>query len=181
MKRFMTIFKLFALASTLTFSGGLATVPMLHEEIVIKRNEMSSESFYHYVSLGQTMPGVQVVSVACLLGYKINGRWGRYAASLGAIAPVLAIMTALTAAYRLLPQTGIIVYVMSAFRATAGVYILEAVLGMYPYVTNGKKKLKFIVPLVAVMLAFLPISSVLILIVYGVLAVISVWLGKDLL
>lgn len=181
MKTNLNLLKLFTLASTFTFSGGLATVPMLHEKLVEENNYITSDEFYHYVTLGQTIPGVQVLSTACLLGYKINGRLGKLFASIGAIAPVLVIMTILTIFYQFLPSDGVLLYIMSGLRASAGIYILEAVLGMYPHIVKGSIRIHIVVISIAVILTLLPIPSIYVLLLFIGLAVLSVATNKEFL
>ncbi len=176
MNRNNQLFKTFALASTVTFSGGLASVPMLHEIFVIKHQYLSTEDFYHYVSLGQSIPGVTAVTTASLLGYKINNRKGQFFACFGAILPVLVIMSLLTMLYTLIPQTGVISYIMAAVRATAGVFIFEAVLDMAPVIIRNDHIKLLITLALTLFLYLLPGSTVYVIMlclvysVYGFLA-----------
>ncbi|MBE9389771.1 chromate transporter [Vagococcus salmoninarum] len=159
----LNLFKRFFLASTFTFSGGLAMVPMLHQELVTDQHYLSSEDFYHYVSLAQTVPGVTVITTACLLGEKVNGKAGRFFASLGAITPVLVIMNLLTMLYQSLPQGGIMLYVLTAIRGTAGIFILEAGIGMFPYIVKKRPKAWLLVflTILAITIFHVPIGYIL--------------------
>lgn len=154
------LFRVFALASTVTFSGGLASVPMLHEQFVDKHSYMESDDFYHYVSLGQSIPGVTAVTTASLLGYKINSTKGQIFACIGAILPVLVIMSILTIIYTLIPQTGVINYIMTAIRATAGIFILEVVFDMAPIIIKNNAVKQGVVLAIAVFLLWKPGSAV---------------------
>lgn len=152
------LFKLFAISSTFTFSGGLAMIPMLHDKLVTENNYLSNDEFYHYIALSQSLPGVTAVISACLLGEKINGKKGRLAASFGAILPILFLMIALTMIYEVIPQTGIIKYIFIAIRSTAGIYIFEAAFSMTPHIISKSKKSYFLILGVFIVITFLNIS-----------------------
>ncbi|QIK86280.1 chromate transporter [Erysipelothrix sp. HDW6B] len=158
MNKNFELFKLFTIASTLTFSGGLAMVPLLDDKLVKQYHYLSSDDFYHYIAISQSIPGVTAVTTACLLGEKINGRSGRYSAALGAILPVLVIMMLLTVLYQMIPQTGIIQYLFIAIRATAGIYILEAGVSMIPHIITRNAQSYFMIIFVFILVTFLNVS-----------------------
>lgn len=152
------LFKLFAISSTFTFSGGLAMIPMLHDKLVVENEYLTNDDFYHYIALSQSLPGVTAVISACLLGEKINGRKGRYAAAIGAIVPILFIMLLLTMIYEIIPQTGIIKYIFIAIRSTAGIYILEAALSMTPHIISKSKRAYILIAIVFALITFFNVS-----------------------
>lgn len=159
----LTLLKLFLLASSFTFSEGLAMIPMLYDTLVVQKNYMTDEEFYHYISIAQTVPGVTVITTACLLGNKVNGKVGKFFACLGAVTPVLIIMTVLTVLFQMLPQEGVIFYALSAVRATAGVFILEAVFDMAPHLIKKNKIHLIFTVIIVIGITFFKLSIVLIL------------------
>lgn len=180
MRRNLMLLKLFGLASSLTFSGGLAMLPMLHQQLVEEAGFLSSDEFYHYTALAQSIPGVTVVTTASLLGAKVNGRSGRFFACLGAILPVLVIMTFLTMVYQQLPKSGLTFYVLTAIRGTAGIFIIEASYEMARQIIKGRwQGLLFTFIVVMALVVFRIPSSFIILVCLG-LAVFSIVTGRTL-
>lgn len=66
MNKNITLFKTFFIASAFTFSGGLAMIPLLNEDLVKKNEYLTHEEFYHYVTLAQSIPGVTAVTTAAI-------------------------------------------------------------------------------------------------------------------
>ena len=120
------LFKVYFTAGSLTFSGGLAMLPMIQREVVDKYHLMDKNQLYEYSTLSQTFPGVIAVTNACFVGRKVNGVPGMFWAAFGAIFPAFAFMLLATMLYQIIPQKGIILSIMSAIRASSAAFLFSA-------------------------------------------------------
>ncbi len=124
------LFKSFFVSGLLTFSGGVAMVPLLHEELVEKNHLLESKEFYKFVGLSQTLPGTVGLLLACFVGKKVAGIKGMIAAGFATILPAFGIMLLLSIFYQYIPDTKLVAGIMTAIRATAPIFVLEAALNM---------------------------------------------------
>ncbi|WP_261805526.1 chromate transporter [Lapidilactobacillus luobeiensis] len=120
------LFKAYLLAGSLTFSGGMAMLPLIEQELCVKQQLIDRDTLYEYSTLAQTFPGVIALTNACFVGRKINGRSGMIAAGLGAILPAYLLMSLATVLYRFLPETGPILPALAAIRATSASFLFVA-------------------------------------------------------
>ena len=78
-----------------TFGGGLAMLPMLTEELSVKRQWVSRDELIDYFVIGQCTPGIIAVNVATFVGYKKQSVIGAVCATLGMIIPSILVITVL--------------------------------------------------------------------------------------
>ena len=78
-----------------TFGGGLAMLPMLTEELSLKRGWVSRDELVDYFAIGQCTPGIIAVNTATFVGYKKQALLGAVVATLGMITPSIIVITVL--------------------------------------------------------------------------------------
>lgn len=78
-----------------TFGGGLAMLPMLTDELSVKRGWVSRDELIDYFAIGQCTPGIIAVNVATFVGYKKQSVIGGVCATLGMITPSIIVITVL--------------------------------------------------------------------------------------
>ena len=78
-----------------TFGGGLAMLPMLTEELSVKRQWVNRDELIDYFAIGQCTPGIIAVNVATFVGYKKQSVIGAVCATLGMIIPSILVITVL--------------------------------------------------------------------------------------
>lgn len=93
MKELLHLYLTFAKLGTVTFGGGYAMLPILHREIVEKRNWATEKEIADYYAIGQCTPGVISVNTATFIGEKRKGILGGIAATLGFVTPSIIIIT----------------------------------------------------------------------------------------
>lgn len=76
-----------------TFGGGLAMLPIIEREVVNNKGWASYEEIVDYYAISQATPGVIMVNVATIIGYKKRGLLGAILATLGVVSPSLLIIT----------------------------------------------------------------------------------------
>ena len=178
MEKNLILLKIYLLAGTFTFSGGMAMLPLIERELCERRGLIDKESLYEYTTLSQTFPGVIALTNACFVGKKINGISGMVFAGIGAVLPAYVLMSAATLLYQLLPQQGAVLSALSAVRATSASFLFAAAYTIAKY--NLKDKINIITALVCFVCTMLNLVSAPILIVISFLAgMLIVFREKD--
>lgn len=135
------LFRIYLMAGTFTFSGGMAMLPVIERELCQKRHLLSKKDLYEYTTLSQTFPGVIALTNACFVGAKVNGKKGMLAAGLGAILPAFILMLLATIAYQLVPQAGVWLSVMGAIRTASAAFLFSAAYRLARYNLNDLNSL----------------------------------------
>lgn len=99
-KIYWELFIIFLKIGCFTFGGGLAMLPLIHNEVVEKRKLASEEEIIDIFAISQSVPGVISVNSAIFIGNKTAGITGAVAAALGLILPaflsIILVITILT-------------------------------------------------------------------------------------
>ena len=121
-KNLWELFCVFFKIGAVTFGGGLAMLPIIEKELVVKRNWISKEKLLDYFAIGQVTPGIIAVNVATFLGYTRAGGLGACIATLGVITPSIIIISIIA---KFLAGFSDIVYVK---KALAGINVVVSAL-----------------------------------------------------
>ncbi len=70
-----------------TLGGGLAMMPVMRHEIVLKHKWMNDSDFYSMVCMATAIPGAIAVNMAYFLGRRLKGKGGLIVAVFGTILP----------------------------------------------------------------------------------------------
>jgi putative chromate ion transporter len=81
------IFSLFVWFGIRAVGGPLPQLAMMKKELVEERQWISAERFGKVVSVYQTLPGPEVVEIACYFGYITGGKIGAICAGIGFLLP----------------------------------------------------------------------------------------------
>ena len=71
---------------TFSFGGGIAIIPLVQNEVVLKYGWLTQREFVDAVTLGQITPGPVVVS-ATFIGYEVYGILGALVSTISVILP----------------------------------------------------------------------------------------------
>jgi chromate transporter len=82
-----------------SWGGGAATLLMIRREVVERRGWMSGEEFTRSWAICQVAPGINLLGLTALIGWRVGRAWGVLVALLGLLLPSVAITALLTAAY----------------------------------------------------------------------------------
>jgi chromate transporter len=82
-----------------SWGGGAATLLMIRREVVERRGWMSAEEFTRSWSICQVTPGINLLGLTVLIGWRLGRVWGVLLSLLGLLLPSVAITVLLTAAY----------------------------------------------------------------------------------
>ncbi len=86
-KSFYNIFKTFFKVGTLLLGGGYVILPLLQEELCVKRDWVDFDELCEYYALGQSVPGIIAANTSIFVGCKLCGTKGAIAAAAGMITP----------------------------------------------------------------------------------------------
>ena len=89
---FITFFK----TGLFTFGGGYAMIAILEEELVAKKNWITSQDMLDMLVIAESTPGVIAVNTATSVGYRLRGVWGAILATLGVVLPSFIIICGLS-------------------------------------------------------------------------------------
>ncbi|MGD9909715.1 MAG: chromate transporter [Candidatus Izemoplasmatales bacterium] len=140
---FFTFFKIGAL----TFGGGLAMIPVIEREIVLK-GWISEDELNDYIAVSQSAPGMIAVNIATLVGIHLRKRIGALMAVLGVVLPSFIAIIFIAMFLREFDQ---IPLVQSALR---GIMIVVIILLAFALFNLGKKAIKNIYLLLYALLSF---------------------------
>lgn len=121
-KNLWELFCVFFKIGAVTFGGGLAMLPIIEKELVVKRDWISKEKLLDYFAIGQVTPGIIAVNVATFLGYSRAGVFGACIATLGVVTPSIIIISIIA---KFLAGFSDIVYVK---KALAGINVVVSAL-----------------------------------------------------
>lgn len=93
MQSLKDLFLLFFKIGLFTFGGGYAMLPLLKDELVVKRRLLSEDKLLDLYAIGQCTPGIIAINVATFIGYRQARLKGAVAATLGMVFPSLLIIT----------------------------------------------------------------------------------------
>jgi len=96
-----------------TFGGGYAILPVIQQEIVVKRKWVSQTAFSDILIITQGMPGQLALNSAIQIGVRLRGTAGGLIAALGVTAPSVVILLAIAAYFYPLLRDN--VYVQAVF------------------------------------------------------------------
>lgn len=95
-KLFTTFFRI----GLFTFGGGYAMVPLIERDVVEKNGWVGKDNFIDLLAVAQSAPGVFAVNMAVFIGYRLRGKRGALAASLGCVLPSVAIILIIALFFR---------------------------------------------------------------------------------
>ncbi len=80
---FLDIFKVFLKIGVILLGGGYVIVPVMKEELIVKRNWLSEDELCDYYCVSQCLPGIIAANMSILVGYKLAKFKGVIASTLG--------------------------------------------------------------------------------------------------
>ncbi len=87
------IFKAFFKIGAILLGGGYVIVPIMNDELVKKRNWLSSDEVLDYYCVSQCLSGIIAINMAILVGYKLRKTRGAFVSLLAmTLSPFISIM-----------------------------------------------------------------------------------------
>ena len=175
LKLFWTMFKI----GLFTFGGGYAMVAVIEREIVEKRKYIGQEEFLDLIAIAESTPGPIAVNSATYIGYKLGGVLGSFFATIGVVLPSFLIIFIISFFYEKFLALEYVSYAFKGIQACVAFLIISAGIKM---LKGLKKNLFNVIMFISTLLLMLvikifdlPISSIYLILVGGLIGVI-VWL-----
>lgn len=152
---FLTFFKIGAF----TFGGGYAMIPIIQEEVAVKKKWMKEEEFLDAIALAQGSPGAVAVNTSIYVGYRVKGVSGAIVATLGTILPSFLIILLIATFFYQYRNNPIIDKIFLGIRPAIVALILSAV---YKLMKSGKFGYKKIIIsiITTLVIAFLGVNPI---------------------
>ncbi len=166
----------FAKIGMFTLGGGYAMIPIIDREVVKKRSWLEQEEFMDILAIAQSAPGLLIVNISIFAGYRLRGKRGSVAATIGSCLPSFLIILAIALFFVGFKEN---IYVDKFFK---GVRPVVVALIAVPVIDMIKKSnLNIFRALIAVATAaaiiWLKLSPIYILLTGAVLFFLSRWAG----
>jgi chromate transporter len=87
--KYTQIFTTFLKLGLIGFGGGAAVIPLIHTEVVDKRNWLNHDEFSDIIAITNTLPGPVQTKLIGYIGYRLKGVSGLALALLALIFPAL--------------------------------------------------------------------------------------------
>lgn len=97
--RILTIFRVMFKIGCITFGGGWSIIAQLQEEFVERRHWMEEEELVDYISIGRSLPGIMIINISVLSGYRMAGFLGAVTAAFGLSLPAILCIAIVTMFY----------------------------------------------------------------------------------
>ena len=173
LKLFWTMFKI----GLFTFGGGYAMVAVIEREIVEKRKYIGQEEFLDLIAIAESTPGPIAVNSATYIGYKLGGVLGSFFATLGVVLPSFLIIFIISFFYEKFLALEYVSYAFKGIQACVAFLIISAGIKMLKGLKKNLFNVIMFVSTLVLMLVIkifdLPISSIYLILVGGLIGVIT--------
>ena len=87
LKKYLKLFLIFFKISSFTIGGGGAMLPLVMDEVTVKRDWMTETEIIDCIAVAQSIPGAMIGNVSVYVGRKVAGFAGAVLACLGTALP----------------------------------------------------------------------------------------------
>ncbi len=178
-KSLLNLFWTFFKIGLFTFGGGYAMVAVIEREIVEKRKHIGQEEFLDLIAIAESTPGPIAVNSATYIGYKIGGVLGSFFATLGVVLPSFIIIFIISFFYEKFLALEYVSYAFKGIQACVAFLIISAGIkmlkGLKKNLFNAIMFISTLVLMLVIKIFNLPISSIYLILVGGLIGII-IWL-----
>ncbi len=136
-KKLRTIYMVMFRIGCITYGGGWSILAQMEEEFADKRNWVTKEELLDFMSLARSFPGIMIINLSVLFGYRVRGIAGAAVAAFGLSSPAFFVITAVTFCYTSLINNPWIARIMIGVRCAVVPIILTAALRMKEKAIKG--------------------------------------------
>lgn len=172
MKQLMELFWAFFRIGSFTFGGGMAMLPMLKREVVVKYGWSTEEELLDIYAIGQCTPGIIAVNTATYIGYQQKGLLGSIFGTLGMVTPSIIIISLIATILRNFIDLPIVLHALSGIRIVVCALMLQTV---YSLAKAGiKNKLGLFLFWAGFLIAtFTPVPTILLVLFAAIVGIIT--------
>ena len=162
-----------------SFGGGTSTFFLIHQAC-LRRGWLDEHEFVRTWALAQIAPGINLVKLTVMIGYRLRGWPGVVAAVAGLLVPSAAVTVVMTAGFATLRQQPLVQAIMKGILpATIGLSLAMSAQMAQPVFASARREGRvrlgahlFILLGAALLLAVSHVSPVLILLLAGIAAAV---------
>ncbi|MDR2859857.1 MAG: chromate transporter [Mediterranea sp.] len=130
MNIYCELFGIFFKIGTFTIGGGYAMIPVIENEIVVKRQWISKEEFLDLLAVAQSIPGILAVNISIFIGYKLRGIRGSIVAVPGTVLPSFLIILAIALFFHNYKDNAIVERIFKGIRPAVAALIAAPTFSM---------------------------------------------------
>ena len=161
-----TLFSSMFLLSSCAFGGGFVVVSLIKKKFVEDLGLLDEEEMLDVTAITQSAPGPILVNCAVIIGYRLAGTAGSFAAALGTLIPPMLIISVISVFYDKFRENRYIAAAMQVMRAGVAAVIFDAVISLAKNVLKTKRALYIIMMAAAFICTyFFGMSAMLIIII----------------
>lgn len=168
-KLFTTIFKI----NIFTFGGGYTIIPILREELSIKKKLIPEEEMLDMVALAQSLPGAMAINLSILIGIRLFKEKGGLVCALASSLPSLIIITIISFFYQAFQENPIVKAILTGM---SGVISAVLFLSTWQLAKSALKRYKvfsgFMMIFAFTLAFFFNISTALVILLCGILGIL---------
>ncbi|MBQ0085911.1 MAG: chromate transporter [Prevotella sp.] len=163
---FATFFKI----GLFTIGGGYAMIPMIEREVVHRYHWLEKRDFLDLIALAQSCPGVFAINISIFIGYKLKKTSCALIAALGAALPSFIIILLIAMFFQHFEDNRVVAAIFKGLRPAVVALVALPVFTLAKTADISWKNI-WVPVLVAVLITYFSVSSVLIVIVAGICGV----------
>ena len=167
MNLYLQLFWSFLKIGLFTLGGGYVMIPLIEQEIVGRRRWISSDEFTETLTLAQSAPGPIAVNSAVFVGYKVRGIKGVLASVLGVIIPSFVIILLIAMVFPRIQDNEVITRIFKGIRPAVVALIAVSFVKILQK-KNFAWRITLISSIVALLVAFVKISPVIVILIAGI-------------
>ena len=137
MKRILDLAWVFFWISTVTLGGGMAMLPLMDREFVEKRKYLTEQEMVDIIAVMQSLPGLIVVNMAVLIGYRVRGVAGALVSAFASVLSPFVIIAAVAAGLSSLTDSPTLDHIFLGVRAGTAALILMSLFKLAKQVMDG--------------------------------------------
>ena len=118
--------------------GGMAMLPVLDREFVERRKWLTSQEMLDVVAIMQSLPGLIVINMAVLIGYRVKGVCGALVSALGAVVTPFVIIAVIARCLTLFSEYPTLDHIFLGIRAGTAALILMSLAKLAKSALSGR-------------------------------------------
>lgn len=174
--RLATIFVTMFRIGCFTYGGGWSIFAQLEEEFGEKRGWLSKEELLDIMSLARSFPGIMVINMSVMFGYKVCGVPGALAAAFGLSMPAFIVISMVTCCYEVLMRNQMVARAMTGVRCSIVPIMIMAAARMKNNALGGRITYVFAAASLLLCL-FSGMNKLVMILAAGALGMV-IWRGK---
>lgn len=156
--------------SAFTFGGGFVIVTLMKKKFTDEYKWIDEQEMLDIISLSQSAPGPIALNGAVMVGKKIGGARGIFAASLGTVIPPFLIITLISFFYNAFSENEYVKLLLRGMGAGVAAVVLDVVCSLSEKYFKNRKFFEILLIILSFVLVFFLKINVIIIILAAVIA-----------